>query len=113
MLQFAEEAAGDHQSDRRGRQRRNAVNTMVRADVKGVQFIVANTEHAGPGPLARTVETPDRVEAHERAGRRGEPEIGRSAALEDAEKIKAVLAAPRWSITAGMGRRARARARRR
>lgn len=82
----------------------NAVSTMVNADIKGVEFIVANTDMQA---LERT-KAPLKVQIGSRLtsgrGAGSNPEIGRNAALEDTEKIKSVLAgAEMVFITAGMG----------
>ncbi len=82
----------------------NAVSTMVQADIKGVEFIVANTDMQA---LER-VKAPVKVQIGSRLtngrGAGSNPEIGRNAALEDADKIKAALAgAEMVFITAGMG----------
>ena len=82
----------------------NAVSTMVQSDIKGVQFIVVNTDMQAL-ELARApikLQIGSKLTSGRGAGRI--PEIGRSAALEDAEKIKAALAgADMVFITAGMG----------
>jgi cell division protein FtsZ len=82
----------------------NAVSTMVKADIKGVEFIAANTDRQA---LDRTV-SPNKLQIGSQLTRgRGagaNPEIGRNAALEDAEKIKAALEGTEMVfITAGMG----------
>ncbi len=82
----------------------NAVATMVNSDLKGVQFIVANTDMQAL-QLARApikLQIGSKLTCGRGAG--ANPEIGRSAALEDAEKIKAALSgADMVFITAGMG----------
>jgi cell division protein FtsZ len=82
----------------------NAVSTMVKADIKGVEFIATNTDRQA---LDRTV-SPNKLQIGSQLTRgRGagaNPEIGRNAALEDAEKIKAALEGTEMVfITAGMG----------
>ncbi|HEY6010578.1 MAG TPA: cell division protein FtsZ [Nitrospirota bacterium] len=82
----------------------NAVSTMVQADITGVQFIIANTDMQAL-ELARA---PIKLQIGSKlTGGRGagaNPEKGRNAALEDAEKIKAALAGTEMVfITAGMG----------
>ncbi len=82
----------------------NAVSTMVKADVKGVQFIVANTDMQAldRSPVPVKLQIGSKLTSGRGAG--ANPEIGRNAALEDAEKIKAVLAGTEMVfITAGMG----------
>jgi len=69
----------------------NAVNTMVQAAIRGVEFIAANTDRQA---LDRTIATSKlQIGALLTRGRGAgaNPEIGRNAALEDSEKIKAVL----------------------
>ncbi len=82
----------------------NAVSTMVSADVRGVEFIATNTDRQA---LDRT-NSPNKLQIGSKLTRgRGagaNPEIGRNAAVEDAEKIKAVLEGTEMVfITAGMG----------
>lgn len=82
----------------------NAVSTMVSSDIKGVEFIVANTDtqalERAKAPLK--VQIGSRLTSGRGAG--SNPEIGRNAALEDTEKIRAVFAgAEMVFITAGMG----------
>ncbi len=82
----------------------NAVGTMVQAEIKGVQFVVANTDMQAL-ELSRApvkLQIGSKLTCGRGAG--ANPEIGRSAALEDADKIKSVLAgADMVFITAGMG----------
>ena len=82
----------------------NAVSTMVQSDIKGVQFIVANTDMQA---LER-VNAPIKLQIGSKLtcgrGAGANPEVGRNAAIEDAEKIKAALAGTEMVfITAGMG----------
>jgi cell division protein FtsZ len=82
----------------------NAVSTMVQAEIRGVEFIVANTDmqalERAKAPVK--VQMGSRLTSGRGAG--SNPEIGRNAALEDADKIKAALAgAEMVFITAGMG----------
>jgi len=82
----------------------NAVSTMVKSDVQGVQFIVVNTDMQAleRSPVPIKLQIGFKLTSGRGAG--ANPEIGRSAALEDAEKIKAVLAGTEMVfITAGMG----------
>jgi cell division protein FtsZ len=82
----------------------NAVSTMVKSEVKGVQFIVVNTDMQAldRSPVPIKLQIGSKLTSGRGAG--ANPEIGRSAALEDAEKIKAVLAGTEMVfITAGMG----------
>ncbi len=82
----------------------NAVSTMVAGDIRGVEFIAANTDRQA---LDRT-HSPNKLQIGSRLTRgRGagaNPEVGRNAAVEDAEKIKAMLEGTEMVfITAGMG----------
>jgi cell division protein FtsZ len=82
----------------------NAVSTMFQSDIRGVQFIVANTDmqalELSRAPIKLQIGS--KLTCGRGAG--ANPEIGRSAALEDAEKIKAAIAgADMVFITAGMG----------
>ena len=82
----------------------NAVSTMVASDIKGVEFIIVNTDMQALD-LARApikLQIGSKLTCGRGAG--GNPEVGRSAALEDADKIKDLLAgADMVFITAGMG----------
>ncbi len=82
----------------------NAVSTMVQSDIKGGQFIVANTDMQA----LELTRAPIKLQIGSKLtcgrGAGANPEIGRNAALEDAEKIKAAIAgADMVFITAGMG----------
>ncbi len=82
----------------------NAVSTMVVAGIQGVEFVAANTDRQA---LDRTG-SPNKLQIGTKLTRgRGagaNPEVGRNAALEDADKIKAVLEGTEMVfITAGMG----------
>ncbi len=82
----------------------NAVNTMIRSGLSGVEYIVANTDaQALSISLAETkIQLGGNVTKGLGAG--ANPEIGKKAALEDYEKISEVLkGADMVFITAGMG----------
>ncbi|MDO9184157.1 MAG: cell division protein FtsZ [Bacteriovorax sp.] len=82
----------------------NAVNTMIRAGLSGVEYIVANTDAQALNiSLAQTkIQLGGNVTKGLGAG--ANPEIGKKAALEDYEKISEVLkGADMVFITAGMG----------
>ncbi len=82
----------------------NAVATMVRSDIQGVDFVAANTDMQAlnRSQAQQKVQIGSRLTNGRGAG--ANPEVGRNAALEDAEKIKAVLAgAEMVFVTAGMG----------
>ena len=81
----------------------NAVNTMVREKVTGVEFVAVNTD----------LQALNRISAHRiqiggqlsrGLGAGANPEIGRRAALEDVEKLRGVIkGADMVFVTAGMG----------
>jgi cell division protein FtsZ len=82
----------------------NAVHSMIQSDIKGVQFIVANTDMQA----LELTRAPIKLQIGSKLtcgrGAGANPEIGRSAALEDADKITAALVgADMVFITAGMG----------
>jgi cell division protein FtsZ len=82
----------------------NAVNTMIGANLSGVDFMVANTDAQS---LERS-QAPVRLQlggmVTKGLGAGANPEIGRRAALEDQDKIKEYLAGSDMIfITAGMG----------
>jgi cell division protein FtsZ len=82
----------------------NAVSTMLQSDLKGVQFIVANTDMQALDRLQAPVKLQIGSKLTSGRGAGANPEIGRSAALEDADKIKSSLGgADMVFITAGMG----------
>ncbi len=82
----------------------NAVCTMVKSEVTGVQFLVANTDMQALERSSVPVKLQIGSKLTKGRGAGANPEIGRSAALEDAEKIKDALAgAEMVFITAGMG----------
>ena len=79
----------------------NAVNSMIAAGLDGVEFIAANTDMQALG----ISQAPAKV----RIGKNGlgagaNPEIGREAALNDADQIRdALVGADMIFVTAGMG----------
>lgn len=82
----------------------NAVNRMIQSGIKGVEFIVANTDvQAMKSSLAPTkIQIGSQLTKGLGAG--ANPEIGRQAALEDTEKIIETLqGADMIFITSGMG----------
>ncbi len=82
----------------------NAVGTMANSDIKGVQFVVANTDMQALDLAKAPIKLQIGSKLTCGRGAGANPEIGRSAALEDADKIKAALAgADMVFITAGMG----------
>lgn len=82
----------------------NAVNTMIRAGLTGVEFIAANTDKQ----VLESVLAPNKIaigqELTRGLGAGANPEIGRKAALEDYTAISEMLSgADMVFITAGMG----------
>ena len=82
----------------------NAVNTMIRAGMTGVEFITANTDKQALEVSLAPVKVPIGQELTKGLGAGANPEVGRNAALEDTSRISEVLAgADLVFITAGMG----------
>ena len=82
----------------------NAVSTMVQSDIKGVEFIVANTDMQALELTRAPIKIQIGSKITNGRGAGANPEIGRSAALEDADKLKTAMAgADMVFITAGMG----------
>ena len=82
----------------------NAVNTMIRSGLSGVEYIVANTDSQALAiSLAETrIQLGNAITKGLGAG--ANPEVGKKAALEDYEKLSEVIKdADMVFITAGMG----------
>ncbi len=82
----------------------NAVNTMIRAGLSGVEFIAANTDKQ----VLESVLAPNKIaigqELTRGLGAGANPDVGRKAALEDYAQIAEMLTgADMVFITAGMG----------
>ncbi len=82
----------------------NAVNNMIDSGLEGVDFIVANTDSQD----LNASQAPSRIQLGARMtkglGAGANPDIGRSAAIEDGEQISELLAgADMVFVTAGMG----------
>lgn len=82
----------------------NAVNRMIDAGIKGVEFIVANTDLQA----LEASKAPIKIQLGSRStrglGAGSNPEIGRAAALEDHEKLLDVLeGSDMVFVTAGLG----------
>ena len=82
----------------------NAVNRMIESGVKGVEFIVANTDLQ----VLNNSKAPIKLQIGEKLtdglGAGAKPEIGREAALESKDAIKDVLTgADMVFVTCGMG----------
>lgn len=82
----------------------NAVNTMIRMGLEGVEFITANTDRQALDASLAPVKLAIGQELTKGLGAGANPEIGRKAALEDYAKISELLAgADMVFVTAGMG----------
>ncbi len=82
----------------------NAVNTMIRMGLSGVEFITANTDKQALDASLAPTKMPIGQELTKGLGAGANPEVGRKAALEDYAKISELLAgADMVFITAGMG----------
>lgn len=82
----------------------NAVNRMIDAGIKGVEFIVANTDlqalNASKAPMKLQLGS----KSTRGLGAGANPEVGREAALEDTEKLLDVLeGSDMVFVTAGLG----------
>src|SRR5512142_1285041 len=82
----------------------NAVNRMIDAGLEGVQFVVANTDLQALRMSHAPVKIQLGVKLTNGLGAGANPETGRKAALEDADKIiDALEGADMVFVTAGMG----------
>ena len=82
----------------------NAVNTMIRSGLSGVEYIVANTDAQALAANLAPTKVQLGVEITKGLGAGANPEVGRKAALEEYEKLSEVLeGADMVFITAGMG----------
>src|SRR6266436_2748449 len=82
----------------------NAVNRMIAAKVEGVEFVVANTDLQALQMSQAPVKIQLGVKLTSGLGAGANPDIGRKAALEDADKIiEALEGADMVFVTAGMG----------
>ena len=82
----------------------NAVNRMINAKVEGVEFLVANTDLQALQMSQASVKIQLGVKLTSGLGAGANPDMGRKAALEDAEKIiEALEGADMVFVTAGMG----------
>jgi cell division protein FtsZ len=82
----------------------NAINTMISSNLEGVEFIAANTDLQALGNALATTKIQLGAELTKGLGAGANPDIGRDATLEDAEKIREELAgADMIFITAGLG----------
>jgi cell division protein FtsZ len=82
----------------------NAVNRMIDAQVEGVEFIVANTDLQALKMSRAPVKLQLGVKLTNGLGAGANPEVGRKAALEDADKIiEALEGADMVFVTTGLG----------
>ncbi len=82
----------------------NAVNTMIRSGLTGVEYIVANTDSQALAANLAGVKIQLGSAVTKGLGAGANPEIGRKAAIEDYEKLSEVLdGADMVFVTAGMG----------
>jgi cell division protein FtsZ len=82
----------------------NAINTMITSNLEGVEFIAANTDLQALGNALATTKIQLGADLTKGLGAGANPDIGRNATLEDAEKIREELAgADMIFITAGLG----------
>src|SRR4051812_23219136 len=82
----------------------NAVNTMIRMGLQGVEFITANTDKQALDASLATTKLAIGQELTKGLGAGANPEVGRKAALEDYARISEILAgADMVFVTAGMG----------
>src|SRR6201989_87639 len=82
----------------------NAVNRMVRAGLDGVEFIVANTDVQALRNNAAPVKLQIGSKLTKGLGAGADPNVGRSAALEDTDKIiQALDGADMIFVTTGLG----------
>ncbi|TGD49226.1 cell division protein FtsZ, partial [Halobacteriovorax sp. Y22] len=82
----------------------NAVNTMIKAGLTGVEYIVANTDSQALSVNLAPTKVQLGVELTKGLGAGANPEVGRKAALDEYEMLSQVLeGSDMVFITAGMG----------
>jgi cell division protein FtsZ len=82
----------------------NAVNRMIASNLRGIEFIAANTDLQALGKCKAPVKLQLGHQITRGLGAGADPEIGRKAALEDTEQILEMLdGADMIFLTAGMG----------
>jgi cell division protein FtsZ len=82
----------------------NAVNRMIESHLEGVEFVVANTDLQALKGCKAPVKIQLGVKLTNGLGAGANPEVGRKAALEDAEKIiEALEGADMVFVTTGLG----------
>ena len=82
----------------------NAVETMIKEGIQGVQFITVNTDHQALDSSSAQIKVQIGSKLTKGLGAGANPEVGRRAAVESYEEIVKVLkGADMVFITAGMG----------
>ena len=82
----------------------NALNTMIRSGLDGVEFIAANTDAQALDASLANVKIQLGPQLTRGLGAGGSPEVGRKAALEDVQRLsEAIAGADMVFVTAGMG----------
>src|SRR5512136_3401432 len=82
----------------------NAVNTMIACNLKGVDFIAANTDAQALGASIAPIKIQIGAEVTKGLGAGSDPDVGRRSAIETKEALKDNLAgADMVFITAGLG----------
>ncbi|MEN6332277.1 MAG: cell division protein FtsZ [Smithella sp.] len=82
----------------------NAVNTMISYSLRGVDFIVANTDVQALGASASSVKVQIGAETTKGLGAGSNPEVGKKSALESRDQLREYLdGADMIFVTAGLG----------
>src|SRR5512136_681241 len=82
----------------------NAVNTMIKSGLKGVEFIGANTDAQALSACAAPIKVQLGANLTKGLGAGANPEIGKNATLEDRDRVREMLdGADMVFITAGLG----------
>ena len=82
----------------------NAVNTMITSHLEGVEFIAANTDLQALGSTLASTKLQLGAQLTKGLGAGANPEIGRNATIEDADKVREALSgADMIFVTAGLG----------
>ena len=82
----------------------NAVNTMIRSGLQGVEYIVANTDSQALSANLAPTKIQLGTELTKGLGAGANPEVGRKAALDDYERLSEIIeGADMVFVTAGMG----------
>ena len=82
----------------------NAINDMIKAQLAGVEFLAANTDSQALSRNQAPVKITLGMTLTKGLGAGGDPEVGRNAAMEDADMLREALkGADMVFITSGMG----------